>query len=822
MSVDDGSMMQMRREFDSRIENLVQKYREEHHTITRHYTDCLIKNIQEPKIPGSIISKIELFEKGSEKTQEGKPEFISERQVQIQNTIEKKVYKLKNTFENSQAHTFKRDSEEKENLDVLEPVAKKIEKLEKCNQRPNISGKDTLNIFVPDGKVRELRDIFEKSKQHTPSKYKTQTESKFQTNFRNIQNFFERRVAEISKTCEFIEGSQTQSSTAYNVTNAPKFDEHTKETEVNEQNNQKNELETNLASENKHTLVSNVIEEKSESLEKLSDSPSKTHKEEEPEKSNNVQPTISEEVNEEPKKSTDLQHSIPEQVHEKCEKSSEMIISEESNNLVEENKYSLKKDEDLDIPKEDIPTSSLTFYSESTKQIEETPVDEFCNKEDVQDQLCSTFTHDKNVEPLPNLSQISIDPLFDEKCKKIDNYIDLINEDANMLTSYLNNFEVANSRELYLSGLKKKLSVQQLILEQLNQLEKCAISSKKSNVLPEQSNYFLYLLYKTTTNVKHLEKHINFCLNEQNPSKTLMKGNGNLSIYGLKIGLNQRFISPNHLLTGFFEYQGTVYMLMPVFVNSSGQPSCEFLQKFTFSDLPPNFRINLTIAELPLMTKKLSKQAKKNKIVSKVKRKMTNLLKSAAKSSIKTKLPAARHFNEFATIEISKDNLNQANFTLSALKPSQNLLINGKLALNASLKYNLDIEFSGEVSVLRCDPLGSRIWIQNLLSLKNGKLFFWRKSSNQQLDTVEIIDLADCEFFSNEGTEFTDRPLVLYLRISRFWTAADSSNALQVICGSTLIRHLNIAVESEEEFSNWSRVLKVVVESHQQWKNPVA
>ncbi|MES1904677.1 MAG: hypothetical protein MHPSP_000817 [Paramarteilia canceri] len=753
MSVDDGSMMQsnsplevksVRREFDSRIENLVQKYREEHHTITRHYTDCLIKNIQEPKIPASIISKIELFEKGSEKTQEGKPESISERQVQIQNTIEKKVSKLKNTFENSQAHTFKRDSEEKENLDVLEPVAKKIEKLEKCNQRPNIYGKDTLNIFVPDGKVRELRDIFEKSKQHTPSKYKTQTESKFQTNFRNIQNFFERRVAEISKTCEFIEGSQAQSSIAYNVTNAPKYDEHTKETEVNEQNNQKNELETNLTSENKHTLVSNVIEE----------------------------------INEEPKKSTDLQHSIPEQgnifvcimidllVHEKCEKSSEMIISEESNNLVEENKYSLKKDEDSDIPKEDIQTSSLTFYSESTKQIQETPVDEFCNKEDVQDQLCSTFTHDKNVEPLPNLSQISIDPLFDEKCKKIDNYIDLINEDANMLTSYLNNFEVANSRELYLSGLKKKLSVQQLILEQLNQLEKCAISSKKSNVLPEQSNYFLYLLYKTTTNVKHLEKHINFCLNEQNPSKTLMKGNGNLSIYGLKIGLNQRFISPNHLLTGFFEYQGTVYMLMPVFVNSSGQPS--------------------------------------------------------SKSSIKTKLPAARHFNEFATIEISKDNFNQANFTLSALKPSQNLLINGKLALDASLKYNLDIEFSGEVSVLRCDPLGSRIWIQNLLSLKNGKLFFWRKSSNQQLDTVEIIDLADCEFFSNEGTEFTDRPLVLYLRISRFWTAADSSNALQVICGSTLIRHLNIAVESEEEFSNWSRVLKVVVESHQQWKNPVA
>ena len=116
------------------------------------------------------------------------------------------------------------------------------------------------------------------------------------------------------------------------------------------------------------------------------------------------------------------------------------------------------------------------------------------------------------------------------------------------------------------------------------------------------------------TIVGSIEKHLEYCSNEMNPILGLIKGKGTLSISDIRLGTSLQM--PNHILTAYFEHEGNINFLSPIIINRS-ENFCEFMQKFTFNDLPPEFSIRFVIAELPLP--QMKEKTKKNKIIKKMK-----------------------------------------------------------------------------------------------------------------------------------------------------------------------------------------------------------
>ena len=175
------------------------------------------------------------------------------------------------------------------------------------------------------------------------------------------------------------------------------------------------------------------------------------------------------------------------------------------------------------------------------------------------------------------------------------------------------------------------------------------------------------------------------------------------------------------------------------------------------------------------------------------------------------------HFKEVGEIIISKDCADKTNFNF---KGPHTALLSGKAHLQLQLTYNLDLEYSGHMSILRSDEHNNRIWVQNLVSLRNGQLFFWsiNSTSQKELQIIENLHLSQVTDFRPDGEEMSGRKGTIYLEITRNWSATDVSGPLQKIAGNMIVKHVHLAVEDSAERAEWIRVLKIIIQSHQEWK----
>lgn len=124
-----------------------------------------------------------------------------------------------------------------------------------------------------------------------------------------------------------------------------------------------------------------------------------------------------------------------------------------------------------------------------------------------------------------------------------------------------------------------------------------------------------------------------------------------------------------------------------------------------------------------------------------------------------------------------------------------------------------------------------------MASLKNGKLFFWHincplpgngsaAAQHQQgndagednIHPLEVIDLAHASSFVADATEMCGRRNSIFMELTRPWSACDVSSALQKIVGNMIVRQLFISVDNATERTEWSKMLKIVIDSHQEWK----
>ncbi|MEN2495573.1 MAG: hypothetical protein MHMPM18_000179 [Marteilia pararefringens] len=537
-------------------------------------------------------------------------------------------------------------------------------------------------------------------------------------------------------------------------------------------------------------------------------------------------------------------------------------------------------------------------------------------------QFCSTFTDDlRRTDSSVSASGTtaaadsnSIDNHLEEQYIKYNNFIEAINEEANNFNSYINNFQISNSREIYINNLKHRLEVQKNINNQLVNFEQAAIQSKK-NLILEQSTMFSFLKFKTKMNIVAIENHLDYCKNEMNPILSLIKGNGILSICDVALGCNRltnhsatsgitansgstdpsKEIGnhnknspnqyPNHILTAFFEYDGNVTFISPVLINNP-QDICEFMQKFTFTDLPSDFKIRFVIAELCLPeVAKISRSFAKNFLkkvkgyLSKRTKKIVKRTKTALKSKEKSRAEGSKvlkrsniptvyasssgatgkimtdspvSFEIIGEMILDKHSVAESNFSCqianssgSSTRPTtKSRLLNGSVQMKLDIIYNVDLDFSGQMAVMCIDKIGDKYWVDNYVSLTNGKLFFWTcqtnagttagapgvsQTNNSTTMTVgqnknatklnEVVLLSNVRNFVGDASHLCMKEHSIMLEITRNWTASDRTTVLQKMIGNMLVRQLFLMFPNAKKHSEWVRNLNIVIKSHKEWNN---